>query len=52
MDSHLESEKCSGKSNRRNGKMSKEVQTEYGPVEVSTPRDREGSFSLETIKKR
>ncbi len=52
MDSHLESEKCSGKSNRRNGKMSKEVQTEYGPVEVSTPRDREGSFSPETIKKR
>src|SRR5574344_2116207 len=52
MDSHLESEKCSGKSNPRNGKMSKEVQTEYGRVEVSTPRDSEGALSPETIKKR
>lgn len=52
MDSHLEETKPSNKSNRRNGKMRKEVQTEYGPVEVDTPRDREGTFSPETIQKR
>ena len=52
MDSHLYNTKTSTKSNRRNGKMSKEVQTEYGPVEIDTPRDREGSFTPEIIKKR
>ena len=52
MDSHLYNTKASTKSNRRNGKMSKEVQTEYGPVEIDTPRDREGSFTPEIIKKR
>ena len=51
LDSHLEETKpLSG--NRRNGKMRKQVQTEYGPVEVETPRDRDGSFEPETIKKR
>lgn len=52
MDSHLAETKPLNKSNRRNGKMRKEVQTEYGPVEIETPRDREGTFSPETIQKR
>lgn len=52
MDSHLAETKSQNKSNRRNGKMRKEVQTEYGPVEVETPRDREGTFTPETIQKR
>lgn len=52
MDSHLAETKPQNKSNRRNGKMRKEVQTEYGPVEIETPRDREGTFSPETIQKR
>lgn len=52
MDSHLEETKSSSPSNRRNGKMPKEVRTEYGTVEVETPRDREGSFTPEIIKKR
>lgn len=52
MDIHLAETKSQNKSNRRNGKMRKEVQTEYGPVEVETPRDREGSFTPETIQKR
>ena len=52
MDSHLAETKSQNKSNRRNGKMRKEVQTEYGLVEVETPRDREGTFSPETIQKR
>ena len=47
MENHLEATKPLNKDNRRNGKMSKEVQTEYGAVTVETPRDREGSFSPE-----
>ena len=39
MDAHLsEEERSSG--NRRNGKMSKKVQTKYGEVTIETPRDR------------
>ena len=50
MDSHLDSTKLvSG--NRRNGKMRKQLQTEYGPVEVETPRDCDGSFESEAVKK-
>lgn len=52
MDSHLAQSKANRSSNRRNGKMPKEVQTEYGPVTVETPRDREGSFAPEVIQKR
>lgn len=51
MESHLDTTKpLTG--NRRNGKMRKQLQTEYGPVEVETPRDRDGSFDPETVKKR
>lgn len=32
--------------------MRKQLQTEYGPVEIGTPRDRDGSFAPETVKKR
>lgn len=51
MDSHLEETKPVTK-NRRNGKMSKTLQTEYGQVEVETPRDRDGSFEPEIVQKR
>lgn len=51
IESHLaETKPTTG--NRRNGKMRKELQTEYGPVEIATPRDRDGSFDPETVKKR
>lgn len=51
MDVHLdEDERLLG--NRRNGHMSKQVQTSLGEVTVNTPRDREGSFSPQFIKKR
>lgn len=51
MDVHLdEDERLLG--NRRNGYMSKQVQTSLGEVTVNTPRDREGSFSPQFIKKR
>ena len=51
MDAHLTSEEHS-QGNRRNGKMPKQVQTCYGAVTVETPRDRDGSFEPQTIKKR
>lgn len=51
MDAHMsEDERESG--NRRNGKMQKQVQTPMGEVTVSTPRDRNGSFEPQLIKKR
>ena len=50
-DAHLTSEERS-QGNRRNGKMPKQVQTCYGAVTVETPRDRDGSFEPQTIKKR
>lgn len=38
--------------NRSNGKMSKTVQTQYGEVTVEIPRDRDGSFEPQTVRKR
>jgi putative transposase len=38
-------------SNARNGRTSKTVQTETGPVEILVPRDREGTFEPQLIKK-
>ena len=51
MDAHLSDEERSS-GNRRNGKMSKKVQTKYGEVTIETPRDRDGTFQPETVKKR
>ena len=41
-----------GASNVRNGSTSKTVSTDLGPVEVRTPRDREGSFEPRIVAKR
>ena len=38
--------------NRRNGLSSKQVKTDYGSIEVTTPRDRNGSFEPELLPKR
>jgi putative transposase len=38
--------------NSRNGKRAKTVLTEAGPVEVSVPRDRDGSFDPQIVRKR
>ncbi len=38
--------------NVRNGGTSKTVSTDLGPVEIRTPRDREGSFEPQLVKKR
>jgi putative transposase len=41
-----------GAGNHRNGSTSKTVQTELGPVDVRTPRDRKGSFEPQLVAKR
>ena len=41
-----------GSGNSRNGVRSKTVLTELGPVEIEVPRDREGSFEPQIVKKR
>lgn len=51
LDSHLE---CGEREygNRRNGHMSKQVQTSMGEVTINTPRDRDGTFDPQIICKR
>jgi putative transposase len=41
-----------GAGNTRNGTMPKTLSTEHGPLEISTPRDREGSFEPKLVRKR
>ncbi|MFH8387087.1 IS256 family transposase [Kitasatospora sp. NPDC018058] len=41
-----------GSGNSRNGVRSKTVLTDVGPVKISVPRDREGSFEPQIVKKR
>jgi putative transposase len=41
-----------GAGNHRNGHMAKTVQTDLGPVEVRTPRDRAGTFEPRLVGKR
>ena len=51
MEGHLdEEERSSG--NRKNGKGKKLLKTSLGNIEVSTPRDRSGTFEPEMVKKR
>jgi len=51
MEGHLdEEERANG--NRKNGKGKKLLKTSSGTIEVSTPRDRLGSFEPEMVKKR
>jgi transposase-like protein len=37
--------------NRRNGKTSKELRTDEGPMSIEVPRDREGSFEPQIVPK-
>lgn len=41
-----------GETNRRNGKTKKTVRTTRGPIELSVPRDREGTFEPVLVPKR
>ncbi|MDN3360060.1 IS256 family transposase [Actinomadura sp. DC4] len=49
-DKHDPAGKDSG--NSRNGHRSKTVTTDVGPVEITVPRDRAGSFEPQLVKKR
>jgi putative transposase len=51
LDTHLAKEKAL-KANRRNGRMQKNLKSSLGAFEISTPRDRDGSFTPRTIEKR
>ena len=51
MDAHLgyqhgdrDSKEAAGQNNSRNGSYPKRVDSNYGPVDVAVPRDRDGSF--------
>lgn len=52
MDSHLEEERSGGVSNRKNGLGSKTIKSAAGSFELEVPRDRNGSFEPQLIKKR
>jgi putative transposase len=49
-DKHDPAGKSSG--NSRNGHRSKTVTTDVGPVEITVPRDRDGSFEPQIVRKR
>jgi len=51
IDHHLQEEHQQGKSNRRNGYTEKTVRSRVGPMQVHTPRDRDGSHDPHLIKK-
>lgn len=53
VSSHLTESKLEGNANRRNGKTTKEVRSLVGgSFELTTPRDRDGSFSPQIVEKR
>ena len=51
MSQHLQKEQEIGESNRRNGKLTKQLDTELGPIQIETPRDRMGSFEPKLVGK-
>lgn len=51
LEDHLQ-ENTNEEINRRNGHGSKQLRTSEGTMELSTPRDRSGSFEPEIVKKR
>jgi len=51
VESHLDTEPPETK-NRKNGKSTKTVRSDYGSFELETPRDRNATFEPELVKKR
>ena len=45
-------DKPEGSANRRNGHSSKKVRSEYGEMEISVPRDREGEFEPRLVDRK
>ncbi|MDX1917228.1 MAG: IS256 family transposase [Rickettsiaceae bacterium] len=52
MSAHLEERALESGGNRRNGFNSKTIKTASGSFEIDTPRDRNGTFEPQLIKKR
>jgi len=52
LEAHLQEEKASGLSNRRNGKTSKRVKSLGGEFDLESGRDRSGSFEPLVVPKR
>ncbi|MRX78990.1 IS256 family transposase, partial [Pedobacter petrophilus] len=52
LDAHLQEEKATGASNRRNGKIAKRVKSISGEFDLETSRDRAGSFDPVVLPKR
>lgn len=52
LDEFMEEEKASGRKNKRNGGKIKKITSEVGPLEVYTPRDRNGDFEPLIVEKR
>lgn len=52
LDVHLERPGEEVRSNKRNGRTSKRVQSLSGPLTIETPRDRNASFEPHLVKKR
>ncbi len=51
IESHIADEVLQGKRNRRNGYNRKTVKSTSGEFELATPRDREGRFEPQIVKK-
>lgn len=49
---HQKTEGGGTRTNSRNGRMSKTIQSTHGELSIETPRDREGSFTPQLIPKR
>ncbi|MTB54005.1 IS256 family transposase [Lewinella sp. W8] len=52
LDHHLAEEAAAEEKNKRNGSMTKRVLSSAGELEISTPRDRNGTFQPELVAKR
>ena len=52
MDAHLAEDSLESGANRRNGLTSKTMKTGSGSFELEVPRDRNGSFEPQLVKKR
>ena len=51
IEAHLAKERANGSANRRNGLKRKKLRTASGPIEIVTPRDREGTFDPKLVGK-
>jgi len=52
IDSFLEEQQSSGKTNKRNGRTKKRILSQLGTLDISTPRDPNSDFEPELVGKR